>query len=557
MDMDENGCRGAVELNSGTAEWQKALQPRRPIHIKLDVAPFLKNFELDGVVNRAWEVEGQTHVELSFNQLHPESRKTLSQALFSMATDKVRQSQTRIGGTSSTLPAVSPPTAAPAPANANAKVSVPPAPPPKSKPLVPPAPPPPAESKHFHAAHSSAMAPAITGPVPDIPLSKRDTEPAVPKPAKATGPKSAANMMQVPLTGPVPFKSGNSPDMPLPPALAAMAAAAAQVPQRPAVVPPAPPRHVPSIIPAPPDPVSDKKLDRAAVTMPTQGRSPDRDTQTLIKSKKLGEVLVHMGRLSSEQVEAAVSRARASGERLGRYLLRSGMLAPDVLCRALALQTGLPMTDLNGAEIPESLSRVFTRELLMQYNFVPFDEAKTFVCIAVADPLPQQTIKDLERMSGKRIEVFLAQEDLVVKMLDKARGKQKQKLRKHIRYEIQTLVRYQFCSRLGNPAEDIIHNGTTLNISEGGFLIEGSPTALGSPEDLRRRGICARVVLSGTLQEVTTICHLRSIRPKERQEAGRSRWLLGLEIAEMSIDDRRRLKELCLKAVQDKIKESE
>jgi hypothetical protein len=304
--------------------------------------------------------------------------------------------------------------------------------------------------------------------------------------------------------------------------------------------------------------LQNEQLARAAATMPTQGSvAPSvHDTQPL-RMKKVGEVLVHMGRLNNDQVAMALQQARSNGERLGRYLLRTGMVTPDALCRALALQTGLPMTDLSDATIPENLLRVFPHEMMMQYSFVPFDEAKAFVCIAVADPLPQTTSREMEKLCGKRIEMFLGQEDLVIRMLDKVRGKQKRKLRRHIRYEISALARYQFCSRLGHPAEEVIHHGTTMNVSEGGFLIEGTPTALGSPDDLRRRGICARVVLTGTFQEISALCHLRSIRAKERAEAGKARWLLGVEVAEISADDRRRLKELCLKAGAVKVRESE
>jgi hypothetical protein len=566
MDLDENGCKGSV-LFDGIApgpanEWQKTLAPRRPIHIKLDVAPFLHNFEVDGTVTKVWESAGQSLVELSFHQVSPDAHATLVQAVLALATDKVRQSQTlsRTTGTSVSVPPAPPPSMARPPAPATARPTVPPVPKQAAVTMKQAAP---ATVKQA-APPAVKQAQVVPVPVP-APQPKSARLKPQPKPAaeKSVAEKSAsassasARAYTVPLIGPVPL-STQEPPVTAPP------------PPKARVTPPKslrfetlPPVKAPEEVlaaeeaPAPdPDRFSSKKLERAAVTMPTAG-TPSDESLAMVKSRRLGEVLVHMGRLTNDQIEQAVNRARASGERLGRYLLRTGMLAPDVLCRALALQTGLPMTDLHDAQIPESLSRVFTHELLMQYNFVPFDEAKTFVCIAVADPLPPQSVKDLERMCGKRIEVFLAQEDLVVKMLDKARGKHKHKLRKHIRYEIQTMVRYQFCSRLGNPAEDIIHNGTTLNVSEGGFLIEGSPTALGGPEDLRRRGICARVVLSSAVSEITTICHLRSIRQKERQEAGRSRWLLGLEIAEISTDDRRRLKEMCLKALQDRIKESD
>ena len=467
LELNEQSCRGVLSFHGlaveAVNEWKKLLIPKRPIHIRLDVPPYLQDLEIDGTISVANACTEGVDVDVQFHQMTTSNRNVLAQAILTLATERVR----------------------------------------------------------YAAAHRAAEAP----PSPPLPPSPGRHAAPVPHPAPA----------MIPAPSSVGLGANGSAD------------------ELPAILPAAPALPHDSAV------LKNPQLMRAAMTMPTDpGGAEPKTTETRnLKTKRLGEVLVHMGRLSPDQVMSAVNNARNSGERLGRYLLRTAQVQPDALCRALALQTGLPMTDLTDAEIPDGLVRIFPHEMMMQYSFVPFDDSKSFVCVAVADPLPQNALKELEKLCGKRIEIFLAQEDLLVRTLDKIRGRAKRKLRRHIRYEINTLVRYQFCSRLGNPAEEVIHNGTTLNISEGGFLIEGSPTALGSPDDLRRRGMCARVVLTGTFQEIAALCHLRSIRARERQEAGKARWLLGLEIAEIAADDRRRLKELCMRAMAEKVKESE
>ena len=82
---------------------------------------------------------------------------------------------------------------------------------------------------------------------------------------------------------------------------------------------------------------------------------------------------------------------------------------------------------------------------------------------------------------------------------------------------------------------------------------EGARSALGTPEELRRRGICVRIVLNaGAAHEIKAICQMRSVREKERRQADNPAWLLGLEFVEMSAEHRRFLKELCVKAVLNK-----
>jgi hypothetical protein len=582
MDLSELGCRGALALDqlepAVAAEWQKTLSPKRPMHIRLDVPPYLQEFEIDGAVVVVDSNGARPEVDFAFHHTTPANRNILAQAVLTLATERVRQA-----GVQRSIAAGA--------AHLSSASGV------RPVPIVPPAPagaPAPRSSTSGRNAAQSAKSASkpfeMSAPPPKA-QAPRPPPAQPPPPAPAPGPR----LIPVPLSAPIPIRPpAHEPSAPAPSAAhghTPMPAPRGHITRsgpghisrsEPRSLPPmdSPPpadlpengwgQQPPEIIPAPDDPppqmpqkhesaiLKNPQLARAAATMPTQGAVvPSTHENQLLRVKKVGEVLVHMGRLNAEQVSVAVQQSRANGERLGRYLLRTGLVSADALCRALALQTGLPMTDLSDAVIPENLGRVFPHELMMQYSFVPFDEAKSFVCIAVADPLPQPTVRDLEKLCGKRIEVFLGQEDLVIRLLDKARGKQKRKLRRHIRYEISALARYQFCSRLGNPAEDVIHHGTTMNVSEGGFLIEGTPTILGSPDDLRRRGICARVVLTGTFQEISALCHLRSIRAKERQEAGKARWLLGVEVAEISADDRRRLKELCLKAVSEKIKEAE
>ena len=542
LELNEQSCRGTFTFE-GIApeverEWKNILQPKRPLHIRIDVPPYLQDFELDGTISTVHPKTGSFDIDLSFHQVGATNLNILSQAILTLATERVRYAAAyRTGNTNMLAPDV--------PAGAESGL-VPAAPaPPAPAPLVPPPPPPPRLTRRPvpPAPPAPHAQPQTQAPVPPAPVARQiqPAPPAVP-PAPAVQPAWLVDDSDLKEMAPAPEPTHQNGPVDTIPA-----------PEPPPRVLLKPDKEPESAI------LADPHLMRAAMTMPTDAsqRPPSvNDTQNL-KTKRLGEVLIHMGRLTPDQVASAVRYAKGNGERLGRYLLRTGMVAPDALCRALALQTGMPMTDLSEAEIPEALARVFPHEMMVQHSFVPFDDSKAFVCVAVADPLPMTTQKELEKLCGKRIEMFLAQEDLVVRTLDKLRGKQKRKLRRHIRYEVNALVRYQFCSRLGHPAEDVIHNGTTLNISEGGFLIEGSPTALGSPDDLRRRGICCRVVLTGTFQEISTLCHLRSIRARERQEAGKARWLLGLEVAEIAADDRRRLKELCLKAVAEKVRESE
>ena len=63
--------------------------------------------------------------------------------------------------------------------------------------------------------------------------------------------------------------------------------------------------------------------------------------------------------LKQAKLDEAVVAAKQSGERLGRYLLRCGLVTPEQLCRAIAVQSGLPVVNMWTTQAPSSLNRLF------------------------------------------------------------------------------------------------------------------------------------------------------------------------------------------------------
>jgi len=269
-------------------------------------------------------------------------------------------------------------------------------------------------------------------------------------------------------------------------------------------------------------------------------------------SKKLGEVLVQMGKLTMDQADEVAKIAIESGERMGRLLIAWEMVPPDVLCRALSLQSGLPMTLLDEDSFPEKLRRIFPLPLMMRHNFVPFDESAAVLCVAACNPLEADLVKELERISRKVVEVFLAREDQVARQLDWLRVKMKTRSRRGLRFRLKLPVSFQFCSRMGVRSEKDVFDATTINISEGGFLIE-SPPVPGDPGEMLLKGLHLNLCLKPMSGEIWSICDVREIRLVQEQPP---RWLMGLEIVDINEESRARLKELCKSAKTSKMPKS-
>ncbi|MBI3831521.1 MAG: PilZ domain-containing protein [Planctomycetes bacterium] len=508
LDMSEGGCRCVAPIGSLDAQtsetWLKILGPGRALSIEISCPPYLEHFPLDAEIRTLLpDTEDSIDLGLRFKNVDPHQLQMLSQAILSFATAKVRgafapgqqgaAAQYLVGGRTVPESGTRGPGASP----------------------IQPA-----------ASSSSAQAPAVApsaDPPSNAPQNNGNASPPVLRRAA-----SRTKMFEaIPLHAPA--KAA-----PARPAAPANPPAAESEPAR----PPASKVQDPAAIsgPAPAVPIS-----QSAPAAPSAGSDP-------FRGKRVGEVLIKMGKLTEAQVQDSVQRAKGSGERLGRYLLREGLVSPAELCRALALQSGLPMTDLTDAEIPEPLAMLFSHGMMLQHEFVPFDESLRMLCVAAANPIPRAVIEDMERSCGKKIEVFMAQEDLVLQQVDRLQPKEKRRDRKHMRYEANLPIHYQFCNRLGRSSEEATHLGQTIDLSEGGFLIQGPATSLGGPDDLMRRGLCVRFSMTDAQTEVKGLCALRFIKANDRPSREDWKWHYGLQILEMTSDDRRRLKELCIAA---------
>jgi hypothetical protein len=558
-----NGCRGQILFkfvpDAVARSWKRCLGPNRPVRIRIEGHPVIGTMQLDCIVNRVHDTPDATNIELWFNQLTPGQASLLQQASElsgAKAIQPVGAPQMPILVSSGEIPAVTGPdhagshggngqSGASAPVMQKRPVtsSRPPPPPPPPPPRIPPRP------------------PTSRGPSPVL-LQAAAANAAQPPAA----PVAPAHVVQPwPSQPAAPAQSAPIPPAPVVPQAAAPPIPSAPATSKPTESEPQSASELESVDGAPSNeaalsndaaPVQSQTETASIEVSPTQSIPANPMVERLhmhgqpmssLSRAKLGDVLVKMGKLTQEQVEEAAAEARARHEKLGRSLVRTETITPDVLCRALAMQSGLPMTDLTDFEISQNLARLFPHSLMLRHCFLPFDENASFVCVAASNPINSGALAELERVAHRKIEVFLAREDYVLQHISTLRGRQADVPRRHIRYDIAIPVLYQFCTRLGSPVESSQHEGSTINISEGGMLVRGSPARVGTVQDVLRKGLCLNTVLCyGTPQEIRCICRVKSIRE------GGADWHIGMQLVDTTEEDRRKLRELCLKNVLKK-----
>jgi hypothetical protein len=542
------GCVGKVMFQYLPQDmvnaWKKCLAPRRPVRIKIDCYHTLVNFECDGIVSSISETPQYSEIFLVFHQLAPVQAMMLKQAVISASASDSGLPAVSAPGAPAPLKQMPPESAGPlTPLPANKVYAVPvsfAAPP--LKPVDPPVP-------------ATVLRSDVPSYVPPKPEKPRNILEAFKSPPSAPPADDAVPAAPPPQSAPLPPRDLNAP--PPPPDRREAAAPVPPAPVYRPVQPPMPPAAMPQApIPgngiAAPRPMIPPHYQQPPLppSAPKSNASMQsvQPGQNQAGRKKIGMVLVQMGYINPVQLDDAARQARMKGEKIGRFLVRSGLIGADVMCRALALQSSMPMTDLNDLEMSDELTKLFSYSTMMRHGFVPFDESRDMICIAVANPLSTPTIRDLEQSANKKIEVFLGREDLILKYLNKIRAQQQVVPRRFIRYDLQTALTYQYCTRFGVACEEGPQQGTTLNISEGGLLMEGPASSLGKPDELLRRGTCVNISIPFTPpQEIKALCRLKAVQERS------GGWLIGLEMLDISTEDKRRLKELCVRALLTKI----
>ena len=257
------------------------------------------------------------------------------------------------------------------------------------------------------------------------------------------------------------------------------------------------------------------------------------------RGKRIGEVLVLLGKLTEAEANEAERATRPVKERIGHYLLRRGYVSSLDLCGALSLQTGLPMTDLSQAAVPPELTAAFSYLTMLKYSFIPFNYTANSISIAATHPLPPRVTRELEDRCGKRVKVFLAEDDLVNEHLYALQPKKARKHRKFTRYELNVPISFQCCDRRKKSFDQNMHDGQTVNVGEGGLMFQ-------TGADLRRHDGCVRACFSLKPHTVEGIFGVRFIQTNEHPGPNEQPFTVGLEVLEMAPEERAKLKQVCI-----------
>lgn len=129
--------------------------------------------------------------------------------------------------------------------------------------------------------------------------------------------------------------------------------------------------------------------------------------------KRLGDILVEAGLITSEQLQEALSKQKVLGKRLGKVLVETGMTNEDSIATTLARQMNIPFLNLNELTVPPEVLTTIPEGIVRSHNLLPVQLTGNLLQISMADPLDVFIIDEIHYQTGYELEVAISPESQV------------------------------------------------------------------------------------------------------------------------------------------------
>jgi type IV pilus assembly protein PilB len=143
--------------------------------------------------------------------------------------------------------------------------------------------------------------------------------------------------------------------------------------------------------------------------------------------QKIGDILVHEGKINDSQLNSALAEQKVSKEKLGTVLLDQGLITEDDLVKVYSMQLGYDLAndeDLFSAD-PEVV-QIIPEDFARQNMVLALRKSDSTIVIAMEDPEDLAAIDSLKRLTNLNPEVLVTSPSGLNRALDQIYGKIRQ-----------------------------------------------------------------------------------------------------------------------------------
>ncbi len=137
---------------------------------------------------------------------------------------------------------------------------------------------------------------------------------------------------------------------------------------------------------------------------------------------KIIRTLKESKEVKKSDIDKAIAFQEKEGLRIDRALIQCGLIPEDEIHSLLSKALKIPSIDLKDYKIEESLKEVVSEKLARQYRILPLCLVKDVLTIALSDPLNIFAVDDLRNITGKKIDVVMNTDSVIMQAVDSYYG---------------------------------------------------------------------------------------------------------------------------------------
>ncbi len=135
---------------------------------------------------------------------------------------------------------------------------------------------------------------------------------------------------------------------------------------------------------------------------------------------RIGERLIQAGLINKQQLEKGLQVHAATGEQLGKTLVKLGYLDDDSLVRTLCADAGIPYVTMQDVTIDPAAVALLPENIAAKYSAIPLRNDNGRLLVAMANPFEIDAVTAVERAARRPIRVVAAPRDGVTAMIARA-----------------------------------------------------------------------------------------------------------------------------------------
>ncbi len=142
---------------------------------------------------------------------------------------------------------------------------------------------------------------------------------------------------------------------------------------------------------------------------------------------KLGEILVHLGKIDDSQLNTALAEQSKTGEKLGATLLHSGLISEEDLVTVYAMQLGYQAVETEELfKADQAVVKLIPEDFAREHNVLALGKSNSTIQVAMEDPEDLVAIDNLKRLTNLSPDVLVASSSGLERAMDELYGKIRQ-----------------------------------------------------------------------------------------------------------------------------------